>query len=344
MHKHLQSLRAYPTVGLEFAKALTQIPAWLRLSADPESESTVPGDYFGINIAASTDPTVDDYLVTRLNELGIKQVRMDFSYDSIDGPAQRLLQRLVAEEFSIMLEIFPPMDDARVLHADVEAQQRWREFLSTVFSQYQHQVEWFEIGSTPNRGKWSGFSFLSYQMAWALAVEQALDVDVVLAGANISDFEPFYNASFLSYMARSGRTPAIHSDNLFVERVIEPEALDHRVFGRFARDYLKLNLLKKARILAAIGVQHGAVQTVCTYKCWTSKRLARRSAWPELKQADYLVRYLALAAVSGALRRVYWGPLICSRDGLISDGITDYPAIDQVSYYQRVRGELADFE
>ena len=58
---------------------------------------------------------------------------------------------------------------------------------------------------------------------------------------------------------------------------------------------------------------------------------------------DYLVRYLALAAASGALRRVYWGPLICSRDGLIDTGANDYPVVDQVSFYERIRGEAASF-
>ncbi|MEH6571530.1 MAG: hypothetical protein V7709_20775, partial [Halioglobus sp.] len=158
-----------------------------------------------------------------------------------------------------------------------------------------------------------------------------------------SDFEPFYNASILAYMGRFGRTPRVHTDNLFVERVIEPEAYDHRVFGRLATHWLKLNLLKKARILQLIGADNGATELMCTYKCWTSKRLARRSPWPDQKRVDYLVRYLALATASGALRRVYWGPLICARDGLISDQVDAYPVIDQVSYYQKVRGELSNF-
>ena len=50
-----------------------------------------------------------------------------------------------------------------------------------------------------------------------------------------------------------------------------------------------------------------------------------------------------MAAASGALDRVYWGPLICSRDGLISCGVDDYPKIDNVSFYQRVRGAVEDF-
>lgn len=325
-------------------RALCQIGKWLRLGHEPLAESRVPPDYFGINVATSQDPAVDDYLLARLDDLGIKQVRMDFSYDSPGGPAERLLERLLAADFNVMLEVFPSMEEAQQLFKKPAARARWGEFLDDIFQRYSKQVEWFEIGSTPNRGRWSGFSFLSYQAAWAEAVKRAKGYDVTLAGPNVSDFEPFYNASFLAYMKRFGRSPDLHSDNLFVERVIEPEAYDHRVFGRFATHWLKLNLLKKARILQRIGEDHGAGDTVCTYKCWTAKRLARRSAWPERKRVDYLVRYLALAASSGAMRRVYWGPMICSRDGLISDAVEGYPVIDQVSYYQGLRGKLEDFE
>ncbi len=344
LEDHLKPMRAYSLVALEFARAIAKIPSWLKLSDIPLEEAAVPADYIGINIAPSDDPAVDDYLLERLGELGINQIRMDFSYDSVDGAAERLLERVLESDLDVLLEIFPPLDEARTLFHDRAAQQRWREFLSSVFSRYESRVKCFEIGSTPNRGKWSGFSFLSYQAAWGIAVQQASAFELVLAGPNVSDFEPLYNASFLASMGRFGRSPQIHSDNLFVERVVEPEAYDHRVFGRFATHWLKLNLPKKARILRQIGLDNGIPETICTYKCWTTKRLARRSPWPDQKRVDYLVRYLALASSSGALRRVYWGPLICSRDGLISDQVEGYPAIDQVSYYQRVRGEIKDFK
>ena len=52
-----------------------------------------------------------------------------------------------------------------------------------------------------------------------------------------------------------------------------------------------------------------------------------------------------LAAASDALDRVYWGPLLCSRDGIIDDGsdINAYPEIDNVSYYKKVRGDVKQF-
>jgi hypothetical protein len=144
-------------------------------------------------------------------------------------------------------------------------------------------------------------------------------------------------------MRRISRVPDIHTDNLFVERVVEPEAYDHRVLGTWATKLLKLNLVKKARLLQYLGERAGCKQTISTCNFWTTKRLSRRSLYPQEKKVDYLARYLVLAATSGALRRVYWGPLICGRDGLIDDCAAGYPEVDNSSFYKSVRGNVDDF-
>ncbi|MFT6287161.1 MAG: hypothetical protein ACJA09_001914 [Alcanivorax sp.] len=342
MNKLLHPLFGYPVAGLQFLRSLTEIGSWLRQSPLPEPH-TIPIDFFGVNVAPAEDPAIDDYIIARLQELGVDHVRMDFCYDSPGAPAERLLERLLDENFHVLLDIFPPLSEAEALTTEPEAQQRWRQFLDHVFKRYSNRIELFEIGNTPNRGRWSGFSSRTFLVAWDIALERAAAAGVRLAGANVSDFEPLYNAAYLSFIQTLGRSPEVHTDNLFVERVVEPEAFDHRVFGRAATRLLKLNLIKKARVLDVIGKQRGAMELICTYTCWTSKRLSRRSPWPGQKQADYMLRYLLLAASSGVLRQVYWGPLICNRDGLIDDSCPDYPVIDQVSYYYRVRGQREDF-
>ncbi len=340
MNRQLQVL-PFAIIGL--LKSLFQVGKWLSLSHVPAESFDIGKDFIGVNVAPADDPEVDDYILAQLTELGLRQVRMDFTYNSINAPAQRLLDKLLATGHRVSLKLIPPLEEAAILYKNPTAQARWADFLADMFQTYQHRVECFEIGATPNRGLWSGFSSRSILAAWDSAIEVAENFTVTLAGPNVSDFEPIFNATYLSLFQRAGRVPAIHTDNLFVERVMEPEAYDHKVLGKLATGFLKLNLIKKARILDRIGKDSGSVKTWCTYTCWTKKRLARQAAWPEDKAADYLVRYLALAAASGALDRVYWGPLICSRDGLISTGCQDYPAIDQVSFYQRVHGELDDF-
>ena len=306
--------------GLDIAGAVVDMPSWLRLSHNIDHRNTVADDFIGVNIATSNDPRCDDQVLAYLEDLGLRHVRMDYSYCSQGGDAERLLNRVLEQKMDVMLDLLPPIEEAEALASDEKAQLRWAEFVDSVFLRYQGRVSVFEIGSTPNRGKWSGFDALSYLYAWRIAAEVAEKYSVVLAGPNISDFEPLYNISYLKAMKRVHSVPSINTDNLFVERVVQPEAYDHRVAGNWATRKLNLNLIKKARIIAEIGKKLGCEKTYCSYKCWTRKRLTRWSCEPEQKNADYLVRYLVLAAASGALDRVYWGPLICNRDGLVDCG------------------------
>ncbi len=305
---------------------------------------TIKYDFFGINIAPSSDARVDDYIVARLKEAHIQHVRMDFTYNSLGHDAERLLNHILTNGFQVMLDLLPSFADATAMASDADAQERWRQFVADVARVYGQRVVCFEIGATPNRGRWSGFEPHGYLVAWQIAAKQLAQQRCTLAGANVSDFEPVNNIALLAAMKRQHYMPAIHTDNLFVERVVEPEAYDHRVLGQWMTNILKLNLVKKARILKALSDYYGAQYTMCTYTCWTTKRLSRWSDNPEQKKADYLVRYLVLASASGALDRVYWGPLICNRDGLISDGADNYPQIDNVSFYQAIRGDYKHFQ
>jgi len=272
----------------------------------------------------------------------LQHVRMNFTYDSLDGHAERLLKRVLEANFKVLLDLIPPFEDAKKF--TMAAQQRWIDFLNTIADKYGEKLACIEIGSTPNRGRWSGFEPADYYIAWRIANEQLKPRGLTLAGPNISDFEPLCSIQMLSEMQLQGNAPDIYTNNLFVERVIQPEAFDHRVLGKAMSNVMKLNLVKKARVMKAIGHDYGVDNIICTYKCWSSKRLRRWSVTPERKKSDYLIRYLVIAAATGALGQVYWGPLICSRDGLINDGSTGYPVIDNVTFYKQIRGDLSDFE
>lgn len=325
-------------------EAVSDIPRWLKLSHEIEPGTKIPVDFFGINIATSEDPGCDDYIVASLRDLGLQQVRLSFSYDSIDAPAERLLQRVLNEGFDVLLDLLPSAQDAKRMDQDSAVQARWETFVAQVIQQYGDRISALEVGNTPNRGRWSGHDAQGYLTTWKIAATVAATAQFPLAGPNISDFEPIYNVGFLRAMHTEHSVPSIQTDNLFVERVVQPEAYDHRVAGRYATHFLKLNLVKKARILADIGRVHGIQQTWCTYTCWTRKRLSRWNVEPEQKNAHYLMRYLIIAAASGTLNRVYWGPLICQRDGLVACGDNNYPRIDNVSYHRAVRGKVSDFQ
>ena len=335
--------RLWSRVVADLAYGALKLPKWQALPNTFQQPRTVTADFIGVNIATSGDPACDDYVVEALRELDIRQVRMSFSYESFGGDAQRLLERVLNEDFEVMLSVFPPVDDARRLTLSMDALERWSAFVQKVANEYGPRIRALELGNTPNRGRWSGFDAVGFLNAWQAAVDAVGDAEIILAGPNVSDFEPLYNLGLIRGMVRRRRPPSIHTDNLFVERVVQPEAFDHRALGAWATDVLRLNLAKKANILCDVSTEMGAEQTMCTYTCWTRKRLLRSNVDPDQIHANYLVRYLVIAAANTSLDRVYWGPLICHRDGLIDDGDKAYPQIDHVAHYKSVRGNVSAF-
>jgi tRNA A-37 threonylcarbamoyl transferase component Bud32 len=244
----------------------------------------------------------------------------------------------------LLLVLLPEYNAAGALASERTRQEEWRHFVSGVLARYAGTVEHFEMGSTPNREKWGGHTWRGYLQAWEIMCEEAEKYPVSLAGPNVQDFEPVCNIVLLGAMRRLGRVPQVHTDNLFVERTIEPDAYDARALGRWGTYIFKFNLVKKAGILAYIGEHFGCDKTFSTCSFWSTKRLSRWSDSPQEKKADYLVRYLVLAATSGNLQRVYWGPLISRRDGLIDDSCPSYPQIDQSTFYRKICGTLDNLE
>ncbi len=328
----------------DFGHALLQIPGWLPLPHDKGAGRHIGRDLFGVNVASSDDPRCDDYVVNHLRQAGIQHVRLSLDDTALDSYPQRFLDRLLDEGFDVMVSLLPAFSDAQRLNLDASATQSWRRFLNTFLAAYGQRVSLVEIGNTPNRPKWSGYTPTGYLTAWEIAVEEAQPYATPLAGPNISDFEPVFNTSYLRRMQLKGASPTVHTDNLFVERAVQPEQYDPSAFGKLFAKPLKLNLAKKINIFSAISSRYGVERTFCTYTCWTSKRLSRWSVFPEAKGADYLVRYLVICCTNPGLDRIYWGPLIDSRDGLIDCGTKDYPYIDNVTHYKSVRGEVTHFQ
>ncbi len=340
MTQELSSLRFWQRALLSYARLVADRDFRSTIARGFSSPVQVRRDFFGINVAAGETPAHDDYVIARLRELGILRVRLQFTYSSFGAPTERLLRRMLDDGFDVLLDLVPPFDEALQLESG-QGVARWKQFVQEVFSAFSPRVSLFEVGSTSNRARWSGYTYRGYLRMWRIACECAQDIK--LAGPNVSDFDPAYNIGLLSWMSRLGRLPDVHTDNLFVERAIESEAFDLRKGGRIAAKILKLDLARKAAVLKGISTRFGIGQTYCTHTCWTSKRLRRWNGDPAPKKADYLVRYLVIAATSGSLDRVYWGPLIGESDGLIDDASGTYPATERVTHYQSIGGRIEGY-
>ncbi len=308
----------------------------------PAGGHQVPTDAFGICVATAEDPAVDDYVLARLRELGINNVRLSFAYSAFGGPSERLLQRLLAEQFQVLLSLVQPLEAAARMPGG-SAQADWEAFVARVLAAYGSQVSALEIGATVNRQRWAGYSLDGFLAAWETAARLVRAAGVRLAGPNISDFEPLYTVGLLQALARKQQLPDSYTNNLFVERAIEPERYDRRVLGRLVGSMIKYNLVKKARHLQRLAARHDIHSFWNTYVAWTLPRIARRLPNTEDKMADYLARYLVLAAASGAMAKTYWGPLISAREGLIDDPQAPNPLEELVTWYHGVAGPAPAF-
>jgi hypothetical protein len=312
----------------------------------PPPNHRIPADFIGIGIASSHDAAMDDYVIQQLLALSIKQVHLDFTYGDLTGFNARFLERLLTEGFAVSLHVIQPFAHAKNME-DVSEQETWRLFLTKVLDLYGNKVSQVEIGNTINRKRWSGYSLPGFLNTWAIAHEEIKKRNITMAGPNISDFEPFYNIGILDILKARNQLPDIHTNNLFSERVAEPEQYDHRIFSNhFLSNLAKINLIAKARILKKITTDFGIKHLISPVAFWAIYRISRTLPHAMQKQADYAARYLLLCAAAGSMRQVFWGAFICQREGLIHDGLTDeqYPPLERVAHYASVDGDISEFK
>lgn len=332
--------------GWEFAQALLayllQGKLRVRNGHRPPVGHLVPEAFAGVGVATSDDPAVDTYVIERLRNAGLRHVRLDFTYGDAEKPAGRFLEVLCASSFKVMLHLVQPFDAARKMEKS-PAREEWRKFLTETLDRFGRQAELVEIGSTINRKRWAGYTLAGFLSMWEIAHAEVRVRGLKLAGPSITDFEPLFNIGFLSLLQRRKQLPDIQTDNLFSERCTEPERYDHKIFGPRLASVIRVNLIKKARLLQKIGADFDVPSLYSPAAFWTLPRIERMLPKSEEKQADYLERYMVLCAASGALERAWWGPLVCHREGLIDDGVAKYPALERITHYAGVTGALADF-
>lgn len=310
----------------------------------PVNNHLIPQDFIGVCVASAPNPATDVYIIAQLNALGIKQLRLDFSYGDLNNFNARFLRALIAHKFSISLHIVQPINAAKNMESQAE-QLIWQTFLHNVLDAFGKDIKQVEIGTTINRKRWAGYTYAGFLIAWRIAHEVIKARNICLSGPSIQDFEPFYNINLLKTFRQKKLLPDIHTNNLFSERISEPERFDHRIFKYRWATIFKFNLIKKARILKKIATDFGVNKLISPVGFWAIYRIQRILPDGAQKQADYAARYFLLLAASGAFQQVNWGALICQREGLISDGLTeaDYPDLERVAHYKSADNEVKNY-
>lgn len=316
----------------------------LKHSHLPAGRHTIPAHFIGICVATNQYDSTDDYVLAQLKALGLQRVRLDIAQDDMYPHQTRLLQRLLDAGVQVDVHLVQPFVAAAAM-PDNEAQMLWQRFVTGFLASFASRIASIEIGNTLNRKRWAGYHWPGFLVAWQLAYQAARVYGVKVVGPNIQDFEPLYNISALKQLGMRNMLPDVQSNNLFVERVIEPEQPDHRIFKFRWTRCLKFNLIKKARLLQKVGADFGVPALVSPVAFWAIYRIQRILPEGAEKQADYLTRYFTLLAASGALQQANWGAMICQREGVINDGLPDaeYPALERVAYYRSVDGNPAQY-
>ena len=316
----------------------------------PLNHHTVPADFFGVCVASALESEVDDYVVASLKALNLQQVRLDFTYGDLEGFNARFLQRLIDEKFAITLHIVPPIYATKRMGSQIEKDRdfelaTFERFLCAVLTRFGRHILRIEIGNTINRKRWAGYSVEGFLNAWNVAYHVVKQHNITLAGPNVTDFELAYNIGILSMLKAKNQLPDIHTNNLFSERISQPERYDHKVFSYRWSTIFKVNLIKKARLLKKISTDFGIPKFMSPAAFWAIYRIERVLASGIEKQADYAARYMLLNAASGAMSQAFWGTFICHREGLIDDGLTEaeYPALERIAHYAKVDGHLKNF-
>jgi len=342
-------LRRPSRLDLEFCKealkGLAPFQSGSGRGGESEERNLLSKESFGFCLAVPRSEAECDCILELVRESGVGAVRLDFSPEQDEPLAARLLRGLKAADVRVLLHFVPPLETASRFTEQI-IQDEWRNFMLGCLDCFAGMFEAVEIGSTINRARWSGLDLAGFLAMWEVGHAVCRSRGILLVGPNVTDFEPQYNAGVLGMLAHRKMLPAIHSNNLFAERSMEPEAADHKIMGVALRNLHGYDLRKKIALLARISRRYGIGRNWSTCAFWTIPRVQRSLSHTEEQVADYLVRYYVLCASAGGFERIFWGPLVSYREGLVDDGTDDRSSSDQrdvVTFYAGYPGECAQW-
>ena len=272
-------------------------------------------EMFGLAVSPRPGrPGETDRVVELLHETGVRQALFrlpSWEKDRFED-YEDFAHRLHNEGFGLAAALLQRRED--VLEPGA-----WTDFLTAAFDRLGPACPYFEIGHAWNRTKWGVWDHGEYLRLARAAVSARGRVGwnfIKLVGPAVIDFEFHLYPPVL----RSAEFDVI-SSLLYVDRVGAPE---NAQFGFTAAK--KIALLRTCADLLA----PGAVPAWITEFNWP---LENTGAWSpaagkpnvsEDVQADFLVRYYAIALTSGLIDRVYWWQMVAPGYGLVDSRETPW--------------------
>ncbi len=310
----------------------------------PDRSHRVPDDFIGINIASNDELDTDDYIFDRIHELGIKNLRIYFTYTDFNNHKSRLLKKLKDFDGNLIINISPPIKDASSIITE-HGTLVWRNFVEKLLNEFKEIKFMVEIGSTVNRQSWTQISYQGFYKLWSVAFNVCRIKNRKIIGPNVTDFEPFVNFGILKSLQSKHQLPDVLSNNMFAERTIQPEPNDPRVFISKFPQCFKFDLYKKSAVYKFLAQEFKIKGIISPCSFWSIKRIGRLKDQPEQQRAKYVTRYFAMMAAKGNFEKVFWGALICHREGLIDNGLNEpeYPNIEQVTFYREAKGYVSNY-
>ncbi|MGA0121059.1 MAG: lipopolysaccharide kinase InaA family protein [Methylophilaceae bacterium] len=310
----------------------------------PNRSHRVPDDFIGINIASNDELETDDYIFDRIHELGVKNLRIYFTYTDFNNHKSRLLKKLKDFDGNLIINISPPIKDASSIITE-HGTLVWRNFVEKLLNEFKEIKFMVEIGSTVNRQSWTRISYQGFYKLWSVAFNVCRIKNRKIIGPNVTDFEPFVNFGILKSLQSKHQLPDLLSNNMFAERTIQPEPYDPRVFIRKFPQCFKFDLYKKSAVYKFLAQEFKIKGIISPCSFWSIKRIGRLKDQPEQQRAKYVTRYFAMMAAKGNFEKVFWGALICHREGLIHNGLNEpeYPKIEQVTFYREAKGYVSNY-
>jgi len=310
----------------------------------PNRPHLVPSDFVGINIASNDNEETDEYIFNKIQELSIKNLRIYFSYKDFNTHKQRIINKCKNFNGKLIVNLSVPPEEAHLISTE-SGLLVWKNFITKFFNEFRHIPFDIEIGSTINRKSWTNLPYKSFFRIWSVAYHIVKLNNRRIIGPNITDFEPHVNFGILAKLKNKHQLTDAQSNNLFAERTIEPEPFDHRVLSRFFSKILKIDLYKKSSIYKFISNNYEIKKIISSNAFWSIKRIGRLRDNPQDYQAKYLTRYFTMLAAKGDFDQIFWGPLICQREGLINDNTdeSEYPELEQVTFYNQAKGYLSSY-